>query len=352
MRLNRQRFYQYFTVFFTFGLLVFPTVIWFSIYSKFDYSVFSRIKDLDSFPILENYYNKNFPFRKQIILAYHGFTSKVRFRATTHIPGNQQNWAFLKRTYSGFIGKNRFSDNEKKTILHNLEKIDLFLKKRNIKFIVMLTPDKIQIYPEFLPWIMRKKQTQNNACEDLIRFINDRSDITICYPKNELLRNKKSGLLYYPNDSHWNMKGAYMAFLQIANKMDKEISFPQPDAVHWIQKEVRFGDLGLVFPYKMPFPSGIRHTTTNDAQRTFNSDRKDQKVITPNAPSKLKIMVFHDSFFVSMEPYFHHYFQSTHQLARFMDYELIEKEKPDVVFFQIVERNVSSFLNLVPPTHK
>ena len=122
--------------------------------------------------------------------------------------------------------------------------------------------------------------------------------------------------------------------------------------MHWVQKDVSFGDLGLVFPYKIHFPSGFKHTTANDAQRTFDSDRKDQRIVTPNAPSKLKIMVFHDSFFVSMEPYFHHFFQSTHQLASPIDFQLIEKEKPDVVFLQIVERNVSSFLNLVQPAQK
>lgn len=349
MQLKSQRICQFFIVLSTFSLLVLPTVVWFSICNKFDPSYFSDVKLGDMLPKIDRYYDQNSPFRKQLISAYHGFTSKVGFRATNHIPGIRSNWLFLKRTYPGFSGKKRFADYEKKKIIHKLEAIDSFLKKRNIKFIIMITPDKIQIYPELLPWVMRRKQAEINACEDLVQFIHRRSHISICYPKKSLLENKKSGLLYYPNDSHWNMKGAYIAFAEIAKIIDHKISFPQPEEWHWIQKEITFGDLGLVFPYEMPFPAGIRHTTTYDAQHTFDPDRKDRRFVSPKAPSKLKILVFHDSFFASMEPYFHYFFHETHQLAASIDFELVEKEKPQIVFYQIVERNISSFLDLPSP---
>ena len=343
MRPKKQRFYQFVIVSAAFSLLVFPTVVWFSAYSKFDCSV---LKDIQQF---KDYYQDNFPFRKQMIRIYYGITSKLCFQSTSHIPGTKSNWFFLERTYRGFLGKNEFSSDKKKVVVHKLEAIDRFLKKRNIKLIVMITPDKIQIYPEFLPWIMRRKQAKINSCEDLVKYINQHSDILICYPKKELIQHKTAGLLYYPNDSHWTMKGAYIAFYHIAGFMDGKISWPHPQKLPWIEKEVSFGDLKLVFPYKVHFPAGIAHTTTYDVQHTFDLEKRDRRFITPEAPSKLKIMVFHDSFFISMEPYFHHFFCETHQVARTIDYGLIEKERPNIVFFQVVERNADSLLTLTDP---
>ena len=333
-----------------FSWLIIPTILWFSLYSKPEDSFFSNFRIENLFTMLGHYNDNNFPFRKQIIFLYHGITSRLCFRSTCHIPGNEPDWTFLKRTYPGFTGKNLFSSDEKMKILQKLEKIDSFLSKQGIKFLIIISPDKIQIYPEFLPWIMRRKQAKFSACEDLVQYINARSRITIYYPKAQLLQNKKAGLLYYPNDSHWNMKGAYIAFTQISNFIDEKISISRQDELNWVQKDVSFGDLGLVLPYKISFPLGIRHTFAEDAQHTFDADRRDRRIRNPDAVSKKKILVFHDSFFISMEPYFHHYFQETHQCAFPINYQMINKEMPDVVILQIVERNSKSILNMgIPP---
>ena len=337
-------FYHFAIAAMFFSLLVIPTVLWFGLYSKPEKTFHSNCRIEDKLTSLKDYYNDNFPFRKQIIFLYHGITSKLCFRATCHIPGNEPNWSFLRRTYPGFTGKNLFSSDEKKRILQKLEKTDSFLRERGIKLVIVIPPNKIQIYPEFLPWIMRKKQAKISACEELVQYINARSKIIICHPKAQLRQNKKIGLLYYPNDSHWNMAGAYIAFAEISKFIDEKISVPRQDEMSWIQKDVSFGDLGLALPYKNPFPLGIRHTFAEDAQHTYDADRKERRIRNPAAVSKKKILVFHDSFFISMEPYFHHYFQETHQCAFGIDFDLIDRERPDVVVWEIVERYIRLIL--------
>ena len=125
---------------------------------------------------------------------------------------------------------------------------------------------------------------------------------------------------------------------EISKFIDEKISVPRQDEMPWIQKDVSFGDLGLALPYKNPFPLGIQHTFAEDAQHTYDADRKERRIRNPDAVSKKKILVFHDSFFISMEPYFHHYFQETHQCAFGIDFDLIDRERPDVVVWEIVER--------------
>jgi alginate O-acetyltransferase complex protein AlgJ len=68
----------------------------------------------------------------------------------------------------------------------------------------------------------------------------------------------------------------------------------------------------------------------------------------PHPQKKIsKLLVFHDSFIVYLRPYLVHDFDQiayVHHGDAYIQYAAIEKEKPDVVIYEIAERNLHALL--------
>jgi len=89
--------------------------------------------------------------------------------------------------------------------------IDLqqWYEDQGIKFIILLAPNKHAIYKEKLPnWMEYSGQTMTDNILDSAK----KKNIHILDLRPILSKHKKDGLLYFKTDTHWNKKGAYIAF--------------------------------------------------------------------------------------------------------------------------------------------
>ena len=62
--------------------------------------------------------------------------------------------------------------------------------------------------------------------------------------------------------------------------------------------------------------------------------------------NKFKILVFHDSFFNGMSKFFKESFGETVFVWSDLQFGLVEKEKPDILIYERVERDIDMLLNL------
>jgi len=66
-------------------------------------------------------------------------------------------------------------------------------------------------------------------------------------------------------------------------------------------------------------------------------------------PSKKirKLLIFHDSFLAEIHPYLYHDFEQVvlinHGFA-YINHETIQREKPDVVIYEVIERSLDALL--------
>ena len=82
--------------------------------------------------------------------------------------------------------------------------------KRGIEYVVLLAPEKCSVYAEHLTEQQLRSLPQVEPTRVLMELLADCGVPTVS-PLPELLAAKQRGLMYHPNDSHWNADGAYLA---------------------------------------------------------------------------------------------------------------------------------------------
>ena len=100
----------------------------------------------------------------------------------------------------------------------NYDELAKKASQANAKVALMIGPNKASVYPEYLPIAIKPSDTRY-----LSYFTKELSQIRNLYlvdPTETLVKAKaKEGLLYYRTDSHWNEKGAYIAFTAMMEKL-------------------------------------------------------------------------------------------------------------------------------------
>jgi hypothetical protein len=216
----------------------------------------------------------------------------------------------------------------------------------------VIAPDKHSIYPEFLPDTIRKERPQSQQ-DQLIEYLGKKAAHFQIVDLREPLRRAKSLFpVYYMTDTHWNIYGGYIVYREIMHRLSphfsdlKPISVEPQDIILGKNSVIRasddkYGDLA-----EMLSLGGM----LSDVTVRYGGD-----IPIILSTRHRKAVIFHDSFLG--EPLFDllslHFkiINREHERGKF-EYELIEKEKPDVVMLEIVERFKDTLLNANMPDEK
>ena len=135
----------------------------------------------------------------------------------------KDNWLFTKRWNSveTFQNKNLYSDEELLEIKENLEAVNKWAAKNNIKFYVMINPDKERVYPEFYPEEFKPVRDLSRI-EQVAQYIKNNVNVPLVFVYDELLKAKKDHILYYKTGTHWNHRGAFVAYTQLMNRIKQD----------------------------------------------------------------------------------------------------------------------------------
>ena len=176
----------------------------------------------------ENFYNDRFRKRNVCIdrnLAIKGYING-RMENYLEIEG-QDSWLFLKadNSIANFQNKVLFSDVELLKIKRNLDILNAWCRKNNIKLIVIIPPDKNRVYGEYYPKHIKKVNPKSRV-ELLREYMSENSNIEIIYPVEQMFERKKldNEPLYYYTDTHWTPVGAYVAYNEVIKQMKQ--SYP------------------------------------------------------------------------------------------------------------------------------
>lgn len=278
-------------------------------------------------------------------------------------------WLFLGNDYNSTIDKligldtaidRRRSD---KFINRTLKGLDHFPDACKI---VIVGPNKASVYAEYLPDFIKPAQT---------RYINTllaglKSQGLNVFDPTDLLKAKKNGQpLYFRADTHWNLLGAHLAaegFFDLYRRLDPSKAPTGNDLppVRFFPADPVRGDLISIgnFLYYQSL-SGDNFTIEFDVPYstiTVAQDGQDQAaapesfvatpaagspttVINPQAPSKIKVYAFVDSFSVALSPFLNTafaevtYFSHTDLWSK--DPSWPDDQAPDLVIFESVERD-------------
>ena len=293
-----------------------------------------------------DYTADHFAFRTDLITIHNAILSKVfRTSASDDVILGKQNWLFYKQTEHDYIGKNILSDNDIENIAHTLHMIQQYVESQNAQFLFVIAPNKNSLYSEYMPdnmYTIRNKSNAQNLMNALQKQNVNYIDLfTIFRQKNEVL--------YYQLDSHWNNKGAALAYDSIMNALGIYHT-NWYDMDYTIQKNHK-GDL-----YEMLYPKGkqLEYDIVFEKQFDFQPDNEihapdDIQIDTTNQQKQHSLLMFRDSFGNNLYPFFADGFGHS-RFSRKMPYTLTMMEEvcADVVILEIVERNISNLAQYAP----
>jgi hypothetical protein len=241
-----------------------------------------------------------------------------------------------------------------------------WLARRGIHYLFVIAPDKQTVYPEALPATLQRGLPGHGRLDQLLAYLRADPDFPVLDLREPLRAAKPTGRLYLRTDSHWNARGAYYAYARIVGVLSQ--AYAEMKAPPWTAFQEVFdrpieGDcarlLGLADRLTEPAqrleagtpPHARRVEVAGQfpgipACRPFAMERPD--LAGPRA------VMFHDSFGSSLVPTLAEHFRRIVFAWERSDYPifdtgLVEREHPDLVLQEMVERKLLLYLPLYGP---
>ena len=268
----------------------------------------------------------------------------------------KDNWLFLGDNYDKTVSKLKLTITPKEVDIDATREIFSALAnvgaKSNTKIILILGPNKSSIYPEFLPDNIVPSTKKYSSF--FLDALNSVPNLTVYNPTDYMLLAKKlEGNLYYRTDTHWNNKGAFLAY----SGFSKLVGLPIPKVEFTQSLTTHSGDLiGISNLKEFPLhkddswdvvwknkPVISEKEIPDEKKTTFGF----ASVVTNDLPLSNKyVWIVGDSFTGALKQYFNSTFKEVRYVGHWGDKlkdlpDMLDKadRKPDMIVVVRVERS-------------
>lgn len=309
---------------------------------------------------IDGWVRDRFGLRRPLIKLYGKFSRKVSGKSK------------LERFTKGKQGWVYYTDQDSVTGAHGVAPPELlarwrqdffarrdWLESQGIKYLFVLAPDKHTIYPEFAPANLSSSH-QTTRLDRVLDSLGSEAVSSIVDLREIIRAAKPTNELYYHLDTHWNLYGAYIAYREIARRV-QATDFPMwvvpIGAEEFAKVERQGGDLTRgsdrqlldveIAPTKpLPCTENIKPVAFpwDSLSPVPSSSAATYQVHCPGR--KGRVLVLHDSFSQAMKDYYASafaettfvWFQAPLPLLKFM----VETIRPELVIEERVERFMNS----------
>lgn len=318
-------------------------------------------------------FNKKFLFSTDNLESYINYFFYTNFKISLNkkdVIVGQDDFLFLGNGIGDVIDKTQglypYKQQDIDQWTNKLKDIQTWYEDRGIKFVIVIAPNKHSVYNEKLPaWIRQPKIT---LTDDVIKYSKDKNiNLLDLRPS---MKEKIETKIYYITDTHWNDKGASIAYNQTINYMNriyntryKKIDYSFYETQRSSGDLARFLKINFLLPsdYEKDFRIRLK-VESNVCHGLINKDKQlekcvqkknpiinvgtyDQYIINNSSINPNKVLLLCDSFAVANSKLynetfntiwrFHYQHINGKKLSNF-----VQKHKPDIVIYQIIERSL------------
>lgn len=230
-----------------------------------------------------------------------------------------------------------------------------WLASLGIAYVVMVVPDKFTIYPEHLPaWI--RPAAGPSPHDRLTAAMAAHPELTFLDLRPALREAKARELVYYKTDSHWNYNGAVVGYDEIMRAVRAALPAgalpgiaPAPRPAYVPGVDYYSGDLiqMLGMPSRIreddvaPLGKVLAMAAERCARRIDKGEYPGFEYYVCDRPGLPRTVVLRDSMAIPLIPLMSENFsRAVYVSSRAFDKALIERERPDVVIEELVERSL------------
>lgn len=237
-----------------------------------------------------------------------------------------------------------------------------WLAARGVRFLVVVCPNKEAIYPEYLPTRFHPLGDRSRL-DQVADWLGRETGVDCLDLRPALLAAKGEGRVYHYTDTHWNDLGAWVGAQAIAERLRAWFPAVRVRGLEEYAVEVR-DEPGWDLAKQLLLAESVREDAVTLtprrplAARPAGRDQPDpvdwpgratiyRSVADPRLP---KALIFRDSFSTALHPFLSEAFRESAWVwdHRFLT-ELVERERPDVVILQVVERYIPALAKPNPP---
>lgn len=306
------------------------------------------------------YYSDHFGYREVLTKVYFKLVNKLGGKTSVDdVTIGQDGWLFLgsiKPGYQGYndpigdaINVNLFTENELKDFARSIVTIKNWLSNKGIEYVYVIAPNKHTIYFENLPKYI-SKQNNKSSTDQLVEYLQEHTDVTVVDLRQSLLDEKKKHQVYFKTDTHWNQYGANVAQFEIMKRIKP--LFPE-QIVPFLLDNNQFkilhrggGDLAgfaKIENIKEDNPQPVFEAGCTPVNETPDIKARETHTMVCET-QELNAVIFRDSFFTALQPYFSRQFHRSTYIWEKMNYtsliKYVEQETPDIVIDEVVERSL------------
>jgi alginate O-acetyltransferase complex protein AlgJ len=316
----------------------------------------SRPLEVSYTAAFESWWNDSFGFRRSLVVGYSRALLALGVSPTPSVIVGRSGWLFFAgdEALASYRVMRPFGETELAAWRRRIETRRDWLAERGIRYLVVIAPNKETIYPEFMPAHLNRVRTVTRL-DQLVTYLRAESSVAIVDPREALRAAKAGGALYFRTDTHWNDTGAWLLYREILTSLRPwypELTSTPDTAFVRITQNGWSGDLatmlgldGRLLEERLVLePRSVRAARVADPGPRPADPQRRLSAAEREMPSRLRVVMFHDSFGLSLQPFLSESFSRivfssgpTDWRLNF-DPALIERERPALVIQEIAER--------------
>jgi len=312
---------------------------------------------------MDAYVTDGFPARKHLISILNYLRYRMGVSGGSQVIVGRDGWLYYDNgTHLGAARNDpTFTDDQARDWLAGLAGRTEWLKARGIRHLLLIGPDKEMIVPQHGPaWF--QGPDPNRPAPLLTRLNATAGAGEIVDPGPVLRQQARWGLnVYNPYETHWTGLGAYQAYVMVMQRLAAAgiTDGPRPLSAFEEITDDPFK------PRNLSEMLGIASFVDADYQQfrdpqtasttVWLTDKHDwtaPQIIETGHAGKPVLLLLRDSFSLALLPFLEGHFSRIviyHHKDGFWRPELVERYKPDVMIFEVIESGLPWVMNGSPP---
>ena len=322
------------------------------------YPELKNLRDLERFPAgFEAWLNDHMPAKTALVESQSALELGLfgEMAQDKVVFGTSRPWLF-NRSEDGqpletYKRTNLFSEEELDRISQNLSEMQQDFSDAGIRMVLMISPDKEQIYgDDYMPSSVAVLENEGRT-EQLIGALGKTCpSLPVVYPAELLRKGREKEEVYYASDTHWNRIGACIACGALVDTLAEDTGSTWPGAeafrerYHFSEKEKKAGDLQKLVRLGEEFDSTeyeaqeARTAEVSDVSEDVRGEVIRERSSNPGG-LPLNVYLSGDSFRWNLTRFLQDGVNKSTVTSRYyLDLEDVVAQEPDVFVYMIAER--------------
>ena len=297
-------------------------------------------------PQLGAYFENHFAFRNWLVSINSKLMGKLGVSSSDKVVVGKKGWLYYASTLDDYLGSDPMSERELYNLSRNLSIVQNYVEEKGKRFEFTIAPNKNSLYDQNMPYYYGKKVSDKKNADRLQALLKEKG---VNYTDLFKVFRSQDEILYCQRDSHWNNKGAVLAYNTILDGISKE---HEDLAEAGITESYDYvGDLNRMLYPKLAVPEkNYEYDTDSSWEYEEGESAEELWSVTVNSDSSGTLLMYRDSFGITLLPLMADTYENGVFVNEFpydLEYEM-EAYEPDDVIVEKVERNLDEYLNYPP----